>query len=273
MIQKNHINIFNQRLFNFWISVYYGLLSLSISNCFFWIYQQIHLPLNSSLFIFSSIAAYYYYQKEIAPVYFHQLNKNLTKLQLTTILFLAILSLYFFIRLNFEIQATVACFFIVGIAYHNHTKFFIFRKLLVWKNIVISICWTGICLMSFNLNHLGQLNLWLIAMGFFILVFIQSVLFDFIDIDKDKQYGHQTLALALIPDKLFQLTQNLGLLLAFILLSVTFLGKLSIFGFLLNICLLSVYYSKFFLFIKSHHPHLIYFTDIIFLLFSAGFLI
>ena len=83
------------------------------------------------------------------------------------------------------------------------------------------------------LNHLGQLNLWLIVNGvLYFGFFIQSVLFVFIDIDKDKQYGHQTLALALIPDKLFQLTQNLGLLLAFILLSVTFLGKLIFFGFL-----------------------------------------
>lgn len=52
---------------------------------------------------------------------------------------------------------------------------------------------------------------------------------------------------------------------------INFYGNISLLGFLLNISLLSVYYSNLYNYIKSQQAHLIYFTDIIFYYLASAF--
>lgn len=271
MIRKNHINIFKQLHLNFYISVYYGLLVLSITDSFYFLFQRIHLSICEALFVFTSIATYYYYQKEIAPVFHHAINRSLNTIQAFTLFLFVSSSCITFIKLDLDTKLLICFFSIIGIIYHNHTSYFIFRKLILWKNIFIALSWIGLCLLSFNLNQFRQFDFWLIALGFFILVFIQSILFDYIDIKKDETFKHHTFASKIVSKNLFRIIRYLSLSILVILVLLTFNERISLLGFLLNFGLLSVYYSNLYNYIKSQQALLIYFTDIIFLLFSLSF--
>lgn len=271
MIQKNHINIFKQPYLTFYISVFYGFLSLAITDSFFLLFHGLHLSICKAFFVFSSIVSFYYYQKEVAPIFHHAVNKSFLPFQKFILFLFGSSSCLTFTQLDFDTQLIICFFSIIGISYHNHTRYFLFRKLILWKNIVISLSWTGICLLSFNINQLRDLDFWLIALGFFLIVLIQSILFDYNDIKKDKSYNHHTFASNSIPENLFQTIRYLCLIILAILCILTFNRSISLLGFLLNISLLSVYYSNLYNYIKSQQSHLIYFTDIIFLLFSLSF--
>lgn len=215
--------------------------------------------------------AYYYYQKEIAPVFHHALKKSLKTNQTLIIILFASCSLVSFIYLDFNAKLLICFLLIIGILYHNHTSNFIFRKLILWKNIVISFSWTGLCLLCFNLNQFGHVDYWFIAMGFFLLVFTQSILFDYIDIKKDETFKHHTFASKIVSKNLFKIIRYLSLSILVILVLLSFNERISLLGILLDFGLLSVYYSNLYNYIKSQQAHLVYFTDIIFLLFSLSF--
>lgn len=271
MIQKNHINIFKQQYLTFCLSVFYGFLSLGITDSFYLLFHGLHVSINEALFVFTAIVSFYFYQKEIAPVIHHAVIKSLRPYQKFILILFASSSCLTFTQLDFDTQLLICFFSIIGISYHNHTRYFLFRKLILWKNIIISLSWTGICLLSFNIEQFRNLGFWLTAFCFFLIVFIQSILFDYIDIKKDKPYNHHTFASNSDSKNLFQIIRYLCLSIVGILCVLTFYGNISLLGFLLNISLLSVYYSNLYNYIKSQQAHLIYFTDIIFLLFSLSF--
>lgn len=223
------------------------------------------------MFVFTSISTYYYYQKEIAPIFHHALKKSLNSNQEFILFLFASCSFLTFMYLDLFAKLIICFLIIIGILYHNHTSYFIFRKLILWKNIIIGLSWIGMCLLSFNFNQYLQFDFWIIVLIFFKLVFIQSILFDYVDIKKDETFKHATFASRIVPKNLFKIIRYLSLSILVVLIFLTLNERISYLGFLLNFTLLSVYYSNLYNYIKSQQAHLIYFTDIIFLLFSLSF--
>ncbi len=273
MILKNLTNISRRLPIAFWISIYYGILVAAIASIYVYYFQATTLDAYQWTYLIGSTFSFYFYQKDLVTK-LHQKKTDRNQFFEWSVFSTALVMTGFSVlQFQFQNQLFIFVLVLLGLLYHNHTPFFIFRRLKGIKNFFISLIWTLQCVFCFNLQYVDQYSIYLISLYLLLWIFCQSLVFDLKDQSADLSQGHFTISSSLDFKQLIHLRHQLLLICGLICLILFWSTKLSLQWFLLNLFLLAIYYFIFQYKFLLQNRRIIYITDLIFLVLSLTYLL
>lgn len=99
---------------------------------------------------------------------------------------------YFFHQFNQQSQVILFTLTVIGLLYHNHSRFYLFRNIPLVKNICICTCWVLLLFYTFGDIHSTFEKRLIYSVDFFFILLAQSLLFDYRDRLDDLSFGHKT---------------------------------------------------------------------------------
>lgn len=266
MTLKQVINISKIRFKNILISLFYGLILAGISFNYYLYFNNDFIGLYPIGFIFFSTFSYYYYQKQISYAIHYPNIIQPNKIDVFVILLCILLCLWLIIKFPVTTQIIISGTFILSLIYHNHSNYFLLRNIPFIKNITISMCWVLTSILFFNSNPLSTVYDLIIAVNLFFLVLLQSLLFDYSDRFKDRQFGHQTFSNQHELSTIIRIIRSLALAGILFITILLFGNKISFIAALIQILIYSIYFTRILKDTIIHNKSILFLTDLLILM-------
>ncbi|MBK9107750.1 MAG: hypothetical protein IPM92_05055 [Saprospiraceae bacterium] len=158
-------------------------------------------PIKWQAYAFVAIITFaaYYYQKVFCFIRHYPKIDKPSHIHILVLIIPILCALYFFIFFEKPSQVIICIIGSIGLLYHNHTATYLFRNILLLKNISICLCWVLLLFFCFQEHDFTNTKRFFYALDFFIILLAQSLLFDFQDSKEDHAFSHKTLSNILPP--------------------------------------------------------------------------
>jgi len=194
LIQKRITAISDKKRQALIVSGYYGALLGALYAAIYFHFENAFPPAEQLLFVTTATFCAYFYQKRICFSIHYPAKNRIVRWEIILFAVCSLISFITFLNCSVGQQLRILALALLVLSYHNHSRFYFFRRLPVMKNLMLCATWILLLFWVFEPFHHNAPIYPTLIVDFAIVLFAQSMLCDWDHRREDLAFNHKTIS-------------------------------------------------------------------------------